>query len=96
MPGRPADASILTVGAVCDRPLSRSSRYWAVIDRPYSKTKTKLLAKFGWGARKEAGLGSEAAVDYGAIPSVISILVPHGSAMKATRILLTKLLGVSP
>ena len=33
---------------------------------------------------------------YGAIPSVISILVPHGSAINATRMLLTKLLGVSP
>src|SRR5262245_41722679 len=32
----------------------------------------------------------------GAIPSVISILVPHGSAMNATRIVLTKLLGVNP
>jgi len=34
--------------------------------------------------------------DYGAIPSVSSILVPHGSVMNATRILLEKLLGVSP
>ena len=39
---------------------------------------------------------SEGAVDYGAMPSVISILVPHGSVMNATRIVLTKLLGVSP
>jgi hypothetical protein len=34
--------------------------------------------------------------NYGAMPSVISIFVPHGSAMNATRIVLTKLLGVSP
>ena len=33
---------------------------------------------------------------YGARPSVSSILVPHGSVMNATRILLEKLLGVSP
>src|SRR5579871_318962 len=32
---------------------------------------------------------------YGAMPSVTSILVPHGSVIKATRILLEKLLGVS-
>jgi len=33
---------------------------------------------------------------YGAMPSVISIFVPQGSAMNATRIEVTKLLGVSP
>ena len=39
--------------------------------------------------------GEEADHGWGAIPSVISIFVPHGSAMNATRIVVTKLLGVS-
>jgi len=60
---------------------------------------TSMSPAFGGDAwRREPAVRPRRATHQGcgAMPSVISILVPHGSAMNATRIVLTKLLGVSP